>query len=530
MKRNKDMMTIKRKFILPLLTLTLLFGACNDLVEEPIGNLAPEGFFKSVTDVHTAINGGYTAIASEEFWGRKLTLSLLLRGDMCEIGDPTTRAERIQVDEFQMDAASPMVDPMWGRGYEAISAINLGIRGGSLLEGVPQEEVNEAIATGYFLRAFIFYHFVRIYGEVPYIDYIFESAEEAYAVDENSIDDIYGRIIDDLEFAKTWLPDVPINRSRPGKGTAAAYLASVYLTQENWPKAYEEAKFVIDNSDAFGYGLARDYQGLFDATLVENAENEQELLFYVDFKGLDESSLSGFGNLTRDYLPSVTGPRGDERHSQGEGWSVAVPSLAVYNTWNANDYRRAVSFDTVTMMGDSLAPYTEWGNASRGVSRPHIAKYYRSFGQAGLNGRDSDNNYGTMRFAEVLLIAAEALNEINTGPTAEAISYINLVRERARRELDADASNDSMIPADVTTGLSYDQFLTTVLEERRLELAFEFKRWYDLKRRELAVEAFSPGGLEPDKTFDPTKDYLFPKPQSELALLENLDQNDGYGN
>ena len=129
------------------------------------------------------------------------------------------------------------------------------------------------------------------------------------------------------------------------------------------------------------------------------------------------------------------------------------------------------------------------------------------------------------RYAEVLLIAAEALNEIN-GPSAEAIGYINQVRERARNW----AGIMTNFPADVTAGISKEDFQDLVLEERRLELAFEFKRWYDIKRRQLGDEVFKgAGSLEPHDNFDPGKHYLLPLPQDEIDRNPNLaPQNPGY--
>jgi starch-binding outer membrane protein, SusD/RagB family len=221
----------------------------------------------------------------------------------------------------------------------------------------------------------------------------------------------------------------------------------------------------------------------------------------------------------------------DERFSIGEGWSVAVPALAVFNTWDGRDYRKSVSFDTVMTYLGADTPYTAWGTIPLNVSRPHIAKYYRALGQSGaasgLNGRDSEIDQPVMRYAEILLTAAEALNEINSGPNAEAEGYVNEVRSRARRELDTDAANNRTFPANVTGGLSQDAFRTLVLEERRLELAFEGGRWYDIKRRQLGVEAFGASGLE-QQNFNPSKDYLFPKYQTDVDLNDNLSQNNLY--
>ena len=504
--------------------------SCQNLEENPVGLLSPEGLFNTPEDVALSVNGGYSLIGHENYWGRKLSLSLLLRGDMVTIGDETTAGRRIEVDEMNMSANNGMVSAFWPKGYEAIAALNMAIEGSEGVEA-DESELNAVVAEARFLRAFIYYNFVRLFGEVPFVTASFANPEDAYSIPASSEDEIYAGILEDLEFAKLWLPDMPAFRSRPGKGTAAGFLASVHLTRGSFQSAYDEAKYVIDNSGAFGYALEGEFNDLFDPAM---SEASNEILFEIDFIGADASgnpSELGGGNASTDFIAPVTGPRGDERFSAGAGWSVAVPSLAVFNGWNENDYRRSVSFDTVLINGGLEVPYTGWDAIPRNVARPHIAKYYRAIGQSGLETgsslRDSDIDYIILRYAEVLLIAAEALNEINGGPTAEAEGYINDIRSRARRELDADASNDRAIPANVAGGLSQAAFRTEVLEERRLELAFEFGRWFDIKRRNLGDAAFGATGLDP-QNFSASKDYYFPKYQQDVDLNDNLNQNTGY--
>ena len=143
-------------------------------------------------------------------------------------------------------------------------------------------------------------------------------------------------------------------------------------------------------------------------------------------------------------------------------------------------------------------------------------------------------NHTIFRYAEVLLVAAEAGNEI--GKTAEAVGYVNEVRARARKGgvINFDGSGygayaASPYPADVSAGISQGDFRNLVLEERRLELAFEFKRWYDIKRRDLGDQVFSANGLEPQPDFNKTKHYLIPLPQTEIDMCPNLNpQNTGY--
>ena len=160
------------------------------------------------------------------------------------------------------------------------------------------------------------------------------------------------------------------------------------------------------------------------------------------------------------------------------------------------------------------------------ANRPHISKYTAMAGdlpQANTAGRDSHSNYQLMRYAEVLLIAAEAAVEI--GRTSEADQYINMVRERARNG--NGSGTPSASPADISGATVAD-----VLEERRLELAFEQKRWYDIVRRRMGGEVFGPNGFETEilgtSNFDPARDYLLPIPPFEISNNPSLTQNPGY--
>jgi hypothetical protein len=238
-----------------------------------------------------------------------------------------------------------------------------------------------------------------------------------------------------------------------------------------------------------------------------------------------------------DYLGLYRSPDGTQNDQTGrmtsinrskaniaaiyQGFSAAVPSLEVYNTWDSRDYRKSVSFDTIVDFVDgSQKPYQEWY-----VPRPHCAKFSRYPGNAETGGIISDADLILMRYAEVLLIAAEAIGE-TSGATSEAIGYVNEVRARARMW----AGTPTGFPEDVQAGMSKENFINLVMEERRLELAFEFKRWFDIKRRNLGEEVYKgANSLEPHANFDASRDYLFPIPLQELDRYPNLlPQNPGY--
>lgn len=504
----------KLKYLFLLLVLPII--GCSDLEEEPISELSPNGFFKSIQDVQTSINGSYGNMAEEAFWGRKFSLPLMLRSDMVGIGDQGTSPRRKDHDNFTVSDDNGMIVAFWPRCYQIIAGANEAILGGNSL-GISDETLNPVIAQAHFVRAYMYFHLVRLFGDIPYFDAPIQDIPASAEVSKTSQADVYANIIDDLRFAKQWLPDTQPSSGLPSKATATAYLALVHLTLNDFQNAYNEAKLVIEDEAKFGLELATDFQDLFDATKQSNLN---EALFSIDFNGFRS------GNYGQDYTPALTGIRGNEFGNIGGGWSVAVPSIEVYNRWDGRDYRKAVSLDTTAVFRGVVQGFENFqekdllGGDKRNIQSAYIAKYARFTGQTSNgNGRGSEHNYAQMRYAEVLLIAAEALNEITPG-TTEADGYVNRVRERAR--------NGSDFPADVS-GLSQDDFRTMVLEERRWELAFEFKRWYDIKRRQLGDDAFGAGGFEEKPSFSAARDYLYPLPSTEIARNSNLlPQNPNY--
>ncbi len=497
------------------------WSSCTDLVEKPIGILAPESFFRTRTDVESAIFGGYARLSSEPLYGRQFNSALQLRSDMVDIGDRGTPAERQQVNDFTVDANNGMVARWWLQFYQIISAENAAIAGAGLID-ISEEVRNELIAEARFLRGYAYFHLVQLHGEIPYIEEMVTDPASVKTVEKSTVEVVYQKIIDDFGFAKEHLPDRQPNdvRSRPTKGTAASFLALVHLTRGDYQNAATEAQWVISNKARFNYELAADYQALFDATRVKTL---QERIFVIDylsnFAGQEGGNINVMGTMTGIWFQPIIPT------TVTLGWSVLVPSLEAYHSWDSRDYRKSVSFDTVVVEEGIAYHYSNANHWT--VPRPHQAKYTRFPGPEADAGRNnSSHDFHLMRYAEVLLIAAEALAEVNNGPTPEAEGYLNEVRARARNW----AGTVTSFPEDVSSGLSKDAFIDLVMEERRLELAFEFKRWYDIKRRQLGVQVFTgANSLEPHANFDPARDYLFPIPGQELDRSPNLlPQNPGY--
>ncbi len=485
---------------------SLILCGCSNLEEDPKSILSPDGFFKSYQDVEAAMFGVYGRMASDNAWGGEWTQALVLLSDMVDIGNSGTGQHNFELNEFRSTPEQYYSGLIWRRGYDIINAAN------TVIEGAHEVDIEEGLklkleAEARALRAFAYFNIVRLFGDLPYFDRPVTDIESSLEMTRTSEDDIYANIIADLEFAFVdgRLPNVYSGgaRSRVTRGTAGTMLASVHLTLGDYQEAYDYAKFVIDNKDIYEYGLVPNYKDLFDPN---NHDGIVEHIFAVDF-------LLGVRHSDNDDTMSpLTGIAGS-----GGGWSIIVPSMDVYDDWDDRDYRKTASFDTVSVRG---VHYTEFPQAKR----PHISKY-NSFAMSEGNGRRSDYNYPLYRYAEVLLIAAEALNEVS-GPTAEAQGYVNEVRERARNWPDYVAT----FPLDVDpAGQTTDSFRDIVLEERRVELAFEYKRWFDIKRRNLGDEVFKgPNSLEPQPNFDASKSYLLPIPQRERDINPNITQNPGY--
>ena len=512
------------KFLLPLI-LALCIVGCSDLEEDARSQLNPEERILDLETVETTIAGAYGHLSARAFLSRALGLTLMLRSDMVDIGNPSTSASRVEQDQFTVSASNPLILDLanpersfWPRLYQIVRGANETLRELEIL-GDQEAGVKEEIAArARFIRGFAYYHLVRLFGDVPYLDDTTTTADASVAP-RTDIETIYASIIADFEYAKEWLPDSRVNRALPGKAAPSAYLASVYLTRGEYQSAYDEATDIINKAGTYNLALEPDYRNIFHA---ENTDFSQEPIFVIDFVGTNVNDES------RDYLAAFTGFYGQATYYPSGGWSVMVPAKAVYDSWEDGDYRKEVNFDDVALdnNGNTLS-FTEFSSLDgRNANRPHISKYTAMAGdlpQANTSGRDSHSNYQLMRYAEVLLIAAEAAAEL--GNTAEADQYINMIRERARNGNGVDGASN--VPADISGATVED-----VLEERRLELAFEHKRWYDIVRRKMGDQVFGPNGFETElqgtQNFDSSRDYLLPIPPIEITNNPSLTQNPGY--
>lgn len=468
-----------------VISISLLFASCEKLAEEPQAVLTSEQFYKTKSDALAAVTSVYSALnaSGQTIYNSLFQIGLDIASDEAL---PGPRARNANVRSFAVlshVSTNDRVEEIWKQHYAAINRANVAI------DRIPSIEMDEALRTRLvnetkFLRALYYFNLVRLYGGVPLV--LHEPASlsnEAIQVKRNTVEEVYAQIIKDLKDAET-LPEkyTSADIGRATGGAAKALLTRVYLTRKDWDNAVIKSLEVINGP--YSYDLFASFADVFNKA----NNNGKEHIFSAQFK----SFTNGRGNSL--------GSRGTPTGIPGiDGGDADIPTTNLYGLYKANDKRRDVTFFT-SLVGPT--------NGTTYTFTPHFRKYYDpsvnpSTGESGIN-------FPIIRFADVLLEYAEALNEKN-GPVTEAYDAINKVRVRAGL-------------AALTTGLTKDQFRDSVYHERRLEFVYEHQRWFDLVRTGRLVQSLHAVG----KTNATDKHYLYPIPQRELDLNSNLTQNPGW--
>ncbi len=493
-----------------LLTLGLLAGAgCTKdyLNVRPTDTVTADNFYKTQTDAIQATTAAYSQLQQNgmfnySLWGIGDVMSdnSFLGG-----GGAADGIEFQQLDGFSIPATNPLTTNHWQRAYLGVGQAN------QVLLHVPDITMdatikNRCLGEAEFLRALYYFYLVRGFGDVPLVLTPAATAAEAASQTRTPAAQVYAQIITDLKDAITKLPAGPYTGDDLGRATkwsATALLAKVYLTQGDLPNAATQARAVLAGS---GKAL---WPNFADNYKVES-ENGQESLFEVQFKnGLSNYSTDGPGSVMNEFW----GARffGSPYVVASGGYGFNVPEKDLVAGYAAGDTRRAA---TLFAPGDKypdgqVQPATLIGNPN-GYS---IRKQY--VGTVNVNNWDSPLNFPVLRLSEVYLILAEAV-----GPTAEGLEAINKVRRRAFGlpiNTPAAAVDFPAAPP------GFANFKAAVIQERRLELAFEDDRWYDLKRTGTLVSTLKAQGKAVQEF-----NNLLPIPQTEINVNANLKQNPGY--
>lgn len=506
------------KKILLLLPLLLLFSCNEDFLDRgSLTQLAERSFWQNEKDAQLGINGVYEALQSRVLYSGNLNGTAgLPQHD--SFADNTFNNYKFEGPgnfvEARVDPSTSFFNEFWTANYRGIARANTAITN---IERIPEANISAGNKTLYlgqarFLRGLFYMNLAIHFEDVPLILKV-QSLEEAY-VPKNTYKEVSDQIITDLKFASESLP-ATYPASLYGyatKGAALSLLARFQLYNKN----YQEVVALTSQILTLGYSLNSSYEQLF--TLA--GENSKEIIFAVrfvqdqsdngetfsaTFTGIPKVNLQPMRNLVNDYYAT-------------DGLPITKSPLYKAATPKENrDPRLAASvyFRNDIFLTDLNRPFT--GNTATTFG---LKKYVRSSASAsGIGvGSPGGQDFYVMRYADVLLMRAEAL--VETNQLTEVYALVNQVRARAKMPRVDDVEK---------TGLTQAQLRDIVRHERRIELAFEGLRFFDVKRWGEVEAAYKRAASDNVAAYKPVyrgrQSEVFPIPQSEIDANKSLVQN-----
>ncbi|MFC5284398.1 RagB/SusD family nutrient uptake outer membrane protein [Pedobacter alpinus] len=463
----------KIKYILLAAVLSFTVTSCEKIIEiDPISNVGADAFYRNFTEVNTALSGCYGGLHGPLYNEWMFTE---LRGDNTKQGLATSSAvqniEFNELDMFVLNSTHPQVYNYWLATYKNIRAINfvlasLGVTYSNGQITVEQgtatltsAQKNQIIGEALFLRSYHYFNLVRLFGGVAAVTAPV-APETSKQINRNTVAECFQLITADLNLAKDLLPTNTFNTiananlGRANAWAAKSLLAKVYLTLNRNSEALPLLNDVINNS---GYGLLNSYADVFS---IGNEMN-REIIFAVRYKAGGLGIGSPFANL---FAPSGSGNA--VINNDGNGFNFPTESIK-------NAYITPVSGFSDNRKAVNIAQFT--------ASRPYTRKYLSQV----INRYDAENDFPVIRFADVLLMKAEAVGF--DGAAGSSVTLINQVRERAGAgDFSGSGSFTSaffVYPASGAGAITdAASFKTALFKERRLELAFENQRYFDIIR------------------------------------------------
>ncbi|PTT02175.1 RagB/SusD family nutrient uptake outer membrane protein [Pedobacter sp. HMWF019] len=518
---------MKRKYILTIALLFLGLASC----KKDFLNLSPPdkdssaSFYKTESDFLQALSGAYNLLrashgnANNSCWDMGEMRSDNTYFDLNEQNRGVGALQLEDIANFTDDAVNGNTQSKWIADYSGISKVN------SIIDRLPTANFENNLkvpimAQAKFLRALWYLDLVQYYGGVPL--QVHEVTKESQAsLPRSSVASVYGQIVSDaLDAAGNLAPASNFPQSgRATAGAAKTLLGHAYLLQKKYDLAEKQLKDVTQMS----YALNSPYASAF---LPAN-KNSKESIFEIQY--LNTVGLGQESRFIYQWLPVASGVSvltGAVPNSPNSNGGYNVPSLNLINAYERNDQRLDASIGVVegVLLGNTFTPermksiigYTlPPGKTARRVVR----KFLHTHAVTG----NSDENFPVYRYSDVLLMLAEALNEQNK--SGEALPYLNAIRNRA-----------GLLGA---TSLDPNTLRGIIAHERRIELAFENKRWLDLVRSGQAVQVMNAYGTElkmmltnisPNAYNVTSKRLIFPIPKIEMERNVTLvgNQNPGY--
>ena len=476
-----------------ILIISLLFG-CDDFLEvEPLDRIDGLSFFSTDEELIIAVNGVYAAqrvVFSRSDGGQMLIFRLFEERSDNAGADHTDQGERVETDLFKEGTGNLPISGLWEAMWNAVNLANKVIVSGATAEG-DQALIGRIVGEAKFIRASLYFYMVNAWGGLPIRT---EPTEDftATILPRSSVADVYSLIVQDLTDAAAALPNSYDggNGNEVGRvtnGAAMTLLGKVQLQNGNAPAAEAALSTVLGR-----YSLLPDFGSIHSGA---GNENTAESIFEINFNAGNQTPWPVPQQFVPISVATLLGTNGSGRNILS-----SYPTQDLADSFDPSDLRIANTYGTATE-----------GN--------YLGLYISKFIQPGAtNG--SDINFVMLRYADVLLMYAEAIGE-----SPEAYGYINQVRTRAGLP-DIDASSPGT-------------FMEKVMNERRWELAFELHRWIDLLRlpdaevistmeTQLDAQQLNKFGMTVDISLTPDN-LLYPIPQNEIDISDGVvEQNPGY--
>ena len=465
-----------------------VMSSCSDFLEEnPYGTVTPDTFYKTEQDAIMAGTSCYKQMSDPtNFWAPGLdAVGNIQSDDIFPFLGWTG-----MLPTYQYDENYETVKGCWNAAYKGISRCNTCIDNVAPME-ISDKIKNEVLGQARFIRAYWYFRLVRLYGGVPLVVNEYTSLENLYP-ERASVESVYKQILEDLAFAAENLPTQwpSTEAGRVTKGTAMSYMSLVYLNLKNWKEAEKWAVEVMKLEEEGVYELLADYSTIH---LEENENNKESIL-----------ELQYSTEFSTNWRPVYLGPRGVNlaRHA-AYGWIQCSESIV--NEFEPGDKRFGATFfqdgEKLTIGLEEVVYSAEMALAYGPT--PHDVKKGNVFSG---DARQIGINTIVMRYAEVILFRAEALNEL--GRTNEAIPLLKRIRDRAGLE--------------TKTAYSQDEMRKAIRHERRVEFAFEDVRGWDLIRWGIQEETL---GKLPNSKWQKGKCELWPLPIFVLDENPNINEN-----
>lgn len=516
------------KNIICFVVILIAFSACNSLVEEEVfSTVTPGNFFRNEKDVSIAVNGVYDGLQRSN--AGHTDINAYMAGEFDNQWTP-------QFMTLIINNTYGALWSVWTDNYKTIGKANV------VLAELEKSDVAEAVKNQYagevrFLRAYCYFEMVRIFGHFPLVTTPPSSLDQVVLPDTTKVDayeseylrqvdrdEIYNFIIEDLKFCEQNLPATynVSNLGRATKGAASGMLARVYLAQAGYQYDYNSGGLKPGDASKFAmcaqkcqeiissgtYTLLPDYASIF----LNSNDNNNECLFSIQFLSSAEVGVTGEGS---EFAPDY-GIKGADVTPYSYNWNTV--NLKYYTDWVAQngmtDKRYATTFITeyVNKKGQTIKYGT--GNFRGPMTGKLVSDIVLPISAQGA--KDYGDNFIVQRYADVLLMHSEALNESGSTPDANTIMGVNMVRARAGKAV-------------LTLPVTKAQLQEEIWNERKWELCFEgFYSFYDCQRTGRYLTEIAKYTNVKRKVVPDEKYYIMPIPFNATEANRSLKQNFGW--